>query len=292
MPFRSACRAALTVAAIASVALPGEAAGAPASGALRQAPLSARSCVGAARVARLGHQVCATIHELKGVDTTVRPVVAADSKAIYLAAGDGVLVLRRGPNGRLAYDSCRPVSGPCGALDDGNLVSEMVLGPGGHELYVVLQRERDGGAEIRGFPVGPGDRLGDAPACLLRASVGQYQELANPRGCQVDAGEDRAQTSGLVLTPDGRFAYVISDGPATVGIAELTRGTDGALAPGAGCISSDGSRGFQSPGVCGNLFPKIPPGLVGQPRAACRHPRRTEPDRPGPDARRQSRSLR
>ncbi len=261
MPFRSACRAVLTVVAVVSAAVPAGAAGGPASGALRQAPLSARSCVGAARVARLGHQVCTTIRELKGVDTTVRPVVAADSRAIYLAAGDGVVVLRRDGTGRLAFDSCRPVSGPCGAQDDGNLVSEMVLGPGGHELYVVLQRQRDGGAEISGFPVGAGDRLGDAPACLLRAAVGQYQELANPRGCRVDTGEDRAQTSGLVLTPDGRFAYVISDGPATVGVAELTRGPDGSLAPGAGCISSDGTRGFQTPGVCANLFPKIPPGL-------------------------------
>ena len=76
------------------------------AGAIYQARLSARSCVARARSVRLGRQRCATIAQLKGVDTTVRPVVAADSKAIYLAANDGVLVLRRDRTGRLAYDSC------------------------------------------------------------------------------------------------------------------------------------------------------------------------------------------
>jgi hypothetical protein len=229
------------------------------SGAIYQARLSVRSCAARAQPARLGRQRCTTIAQLKGVDTTVRPVVAPDSKAIYLAANDGVLVLRRDRTGRLAYDSCQPVTGPCGALDDGNTVSEMVLGPGGHQLYAVVQRQRDNGAEIHGLPIGADDRLGPAPGCLLRARVGQYEELANPRGCQVDEGYDHAQTFGLVLTPDGRFAYLITDGPDTVGVAELTRSPDGTLVPAPGCVSSDGSRGFEHPGECQTLLPVVPP---------------------------------
>jgi hypothetical protein len=229
------------------------------SGAIYQARLSARSCVARAQPARLGRQRCTTIAQLKGVDTTVRPVVAADSKAIYLAANDGVLVLRRDRTGRLAYDSCQPVTGPCGALEDGNTVSELVLGPGGQQLYAVVQRQRDNGAEIHGLPIGADDRLGPAPGCLLRARVAQYEELANPRGCQVDEGYDHAQTSGLVLTPDGRFAYLITDGPDTVGVAELTRSADGTLVPAAGCVSIDGSRGFEHPGECQTLLPSVPP---------------------------------
>jgi hypothetical protein len=189
----------------------------------------------------------------------VRPVVASDSKAIYLAANEGVLVLRRDRTGRLAYDSCQPATGPCGALDDGNTISELVLGPGGHQLYTLIQRQRDNGAEIHGLPIGADDRLGPAPGCLLRARVGQYEELANPRGCQVDEGYDHAQTSGLVLTPDGRFAYLITDGPDTVGIAELKRSPDGTLVPAAGCVSIDASRGFEHPGECQTLLPGVPP---------------------------------
>src|SRR5436190_825786 len=95
------------------------------AGAIYQAPLSPRSCVGFGRNARLGRQRCATIPELEHIDTTVRPVVAPDSKALYVAAQDGVVVLRRTTVGGLAYDSCAQITGPCGGLDDGNTITSL-----------------------------------------------------------------------------------------------------------------------------------------------------------------------
>src|SRR3954451_6171878 len=173
------------------------------AGAIYQAPLSPRSCAGFGSRAQLGRQRCTRIPELEHIDTTVRPVVAADSKALYIAAQEGVLVLRRTAAGGLAYDSCAQITGPCGALDDGNTITNLFLGPGGHRLYVTVDRQRDGGVEIHPLPVGADDGLGAEPGCLLRARIEQYSELPNPRNCRVDAGYDHAQTYGLTMTPDG-----------------------------------------------------------------------------------------
>jgi hypothetical protein len=233
------------------------------AGALYQAPLRARSCVGLGSRAVLGRQRCTTIPELKHIDTTVRPVVAADSKALYIAAQDGVLVLRRTAAGGLAYDSCTQITGPCGGLEDGNTITDLLLAPGGHTLYVTVDRQRDNGVEIHPLPIGTGDRLTAAPGCLLRARIEQYGELPNPRNCRVDAGYDHAQTYGLTLTPDGRFAYLITAGPDTTGISEFSVNPDATLTPAPGCVSDNGSRGFESPGVCELLLPTTrPPGDI------------------------------
>ena len=225
------------------------------AGTIYQAPLSARSCVGLGGRAVLGRQRCTTIPQLKHVDPTVRPVVAPDSRALYIAAQDGVLVLRRTAAGGLAYDSCAQVTGPCGGLEDGNTITALTLAPGGHTLYVTVDRQRDNGVEIHPLPLGAGDRLGAEPGCLLRARVDQYEVLVNPRNCRVDSGYDHAQTHGLTLTPDGRFAYLITAGPDTTGIAEFTVNPDATLAPAPGCVSDNGSRGFEAPGVCRLLLP-------------------------------------
>jgi hypothetical protein len=229
------------------------------AGAIYQAPLSALSCVGVGRRAVLGRQRCTRIPELAHIDATVRPVVAADSKALYIAAQDGVLVLRRTAAGGLAYDSCAQVTGPCGGLEDGNTITSLLLAPGGRTLYVTVDRQRDGGVEIHPLPIGTDDRLTAAPGCLLRARIEQYSELPNPRNCLVDAGYDHAQTYGLTLAPDGRFAYVITAGPDTTGIAEFSVNPDATLAPAPGCVSDNGSRGFEAPGVCQLLLPTARP---------------------------------
>jgi hypothetical protein len=222
------------------------------SGAVYQAPLGPHSCYGSAPL-RLGAQRCTTISQLAGADSTVRPVVAPDSRAVYVADQGGVLVLRGDGRGGLSYDSCLRVSDACGAQADGSIVSQLVLGPGGHELYVVLSRQRDGGAELLGLPIGAGDRLGAAPACLLLSVARQFDVVPNPRGCVLDTGDDRADASGLALTPDGRFGYVISGSGSVVSVVALVRGANGALTPGPGCVSADGNRPDQ-PGACNPIL--------------------------------------
>ena len=222
-----------------------------APGAIYQARLGKDSCYAAVATVRLGRQRCTTISQLRRVDSTVRPVVAPDSTAVYLAAGGGVLVLRRDSAGRLSYRACAELSGPCDSLAaDGSKVSEMALGPDGKQLYALVFRERDGGTEIHPLTIGGDDGLARGASCLLLTSPG-FED--NPRGCRVETGP-HALVSSLALTPDGRFAYVIS-GTRVASIAELTRGADGSLTGTANCVSTDGGRGSGEAGVCDTLLP-------------------------------------
>jgi hypothetical protein len=68
---------------------------------------------------------------LTGASTVTKPAVAADSRALYVAAQSGVLALKRDSSGRFAYDSCLVLVGPCGQGEnnEGADVSELVLGP-------------------------------------------------------------------------------------------------------------------------------------------------------------------
>jgi hypothetical protein len=220
-------------------------------GAIYQAPLAKGSCYGGAASVRLGRQRCTTIPQLRRVDSTVRPVVAPDSRAVYLAAQGGVVVLGRDSSGRLSYRACAELTGPCESPSgDGSHVSELVVGPDRKQLYALVTRERDGGTEIHPLTIGGGDELSRGAPCLLLTSPG-FEE--NPRGCRVEIGP-HAAVSGLVLTADGRFAYLVS-GTRVASIAELTRGVDGSLTGTANCVSTDGGRGRGEPGSCDTLLP-------------------------------------
>jgi len=112
-------------------------------GAIYQAPLSKRSCFGSASDVSLVRQRCTYVPQLNRVDTTVRPAVAPDSRALYLPSQGGVLVLKRDSKGALAFGSCAELSAACGSDGaQGTRVSEVVAGPGGHQLYALLERQQ------------------------------------------------------------------------------------------------------------------------------------------------------
>src|SRR5437588_397476 len=137
-------------------------------GAIYQPRLDKRSCYGSSPSVKLGRHHCTTLTQLTNASAETKPAVAADSRALYIAAQSGVLVLRRDASGGLAADSCLVLVGPCGETknDEGADVSEVVLGPDGRQLYVLLDRPRDGGVEIHAMPIGADDRLSMDQACL------------------------------------------------------------------------------------------------------------------------------
>ncbi|MEA2426294.1 MAG: hypothetical protein QOH13_2704 [Thermoleophilaceae bacterium] len=231
-------------------------------GAIYQAPLTRHSCLVVDPEARLGRQRCTEVQELNRVDITVRPQAAPDSRALYIADQAGVLVLRRDAGGVLAFDSCAPLTGDCGEDSaDGTRVSEVVPGPGGHQLYVVIERSRDGGTEIHAMGIGANDRLTPDPSCLLLIAPQQYSEVANPRNCRVDPGAERVGGYGLTFTPNGRFGYLMSSSAQSAsGILELGRAGDGSLSVLPGCVSGTGDRGFDQPHVCETILPQAQSG--------------------------------
>jgi hypothetical protein len=225
-------------------------------GAIYQAPLSKRSCFGSDSDVSLVRQRCTYVPQLNRVDTTVRPAVAPDSRALYLASQGGVLVLKRDSKGALAFGSCAELSAACGSDGaQGTRVSEVVAGPGGHQLYALLERQQDGGTEIHALGIGGDDRLTPDPSCLLLIAVRQYSEISNPHNCRVEPGDDHVGGYGLVFTPDGRFAYLMSSSQTASGIVELARAADGSLSVLPGCVSATGGRGFEQPDACETTLP-------------------------------------
>jgi hypothetical protein len=231
-------------------------------GAIWQAPLSKRSCFGSAPKVSLARQRCTHIPQLDRVDITVRPQSAPDSKALYLADQAGVLVLSRASSGALSFGSCAAMTGACGKDGaDGTRVSEVVVGPGGRQLYVVIERQQDGGTEIHTMAIGAGDRLTPDPSCLLLIAVRQYETVENPRNCRVDAADDHVGGYGLVFTLDGRFGYLMSSSAqSSSAIVELARADDGSVSVLPGCVSATGDRGFDLKGVCETILPQAQSG--------------------------------
>lgn len=228
-------------------------------GAIYQPPLDKRSCYGSSPKVKVGGHTCTTITQLTNASAETKPAVAADSRALYVAAQSGVLVLKRDASGGLAADSCLVLVGGCGQAenDEGADVSEVVLGPDGRQLYVLLDRQRDGGVEIHAMPIGADDRLSMDASCLLLIPPSDAGlPVSNPRNCRVAEGENHVSAYGLALTPNGRFAYVlaIAHGVTVAGIVEMARAADGSLSVLPGCVSTTGGRG-RDPAQCETLLP-------------------------------------
>jgi DNA-binding beta-propeller fold protein YncE len=223
------------------------------SGAIFQGPLGKRSCYGSAASVSLGRQRCTLIAELDKADPTIPPAVASDSRALYIASQGGVVILKRDSSGGLSFGSCAVIAGACGAIESGDAsVTQLVVGPGGRQLYVVLVR-RDA-TEIHALAIGAGDGLAPDPSCLLLAIAQQYSTPENPRNCRVDLRADHASTYGLAFTPDGRFAYAIDSGTGS-GVLEMARGADGSLTVLPGCVSTTGTRSDSQTDTCETVTP-------------------------------------
>lgn len=228
-------------------------------GAFYQAPLGKRSCYGSHAGIRLEAHRCTLLAQLKGANATTPLAVAADSRAIYAASGGGVLVLNSNQSGDISFNSCAVITSPCGVYenDEGATVKEIDVGPGGRQLYVLIDRAQEEGTEIHAMAIGSDHGLSPDPSCLLLIPTQTPGvPTSNPRTCKIDTGDDRYGGEGLVLTPDGRFAYLISSSRTpSSNIVEMSRDANGSLSVLPGCVSGHGGHTFGQAGQCETTLP-------------------------------------
>ena len=105
--------------------------------------------------------------------------------------------------------------------------------------------------------IGADHRLSPDPSCLLLLPPRAGVPPSNPRQCRVEEGDRYAGGYGLALTPNGRFAYLVSTSHHAVGagIVELSRSAEGSLSVLPGCVSGSGDRGEFGTGGCETTLP-------------------------------------
>jgi hypothetical protein len=178
-----------------------------------------------------------------GLSNPAAVAVGVGGSSLYAASRGDAAVARfdRAVRGALSYRDCigADSNAPCtlipGAVIEGTgtglqQAEDLAASPDGAHLYA-----SSGPADaISRFAIGPGGELAYVGCVSANTAIAGCSKTPTATAAGSDSGMDNPE--GLVLSPDGRFLYVVSasDG----GIAWFARGPGGALAY-RGCISAD-----------------------------------------------------